>query len=108
VSLPQGSRHIAGAVLGWVFPDWKRRGIVREYSPAPRSLYLGWPWGPQRPKHDLARYKLPYSLSSALMLNFLGCLHLTPEGAFSMEWATPQHEEIDLNCEVSSYANAEL
>src|SRR5215470_19973716 len=26
----------------------------------------------------------------------------------SMEWVTPQHEEIDLNCEVSSYANAEL
>jgi len=25
-----------------------------------------------------------------------------------MEWATPQHESIDLNCEVSSYANAEL
>jgi hypothetical protein len=25
-----------------------------------------------------------------------------------MEWVTPQHEEIDLNCEVSSYANAEL
>jgi len=25
-----------------------------------------------------------------------------------MEWTTPQHEEIDLNCEVSSYANAEL
>jgi hypothetical protein len=26
----------------------------------------------------------------------------------SMEWTTPQHEEIDLNCEISSYANAEL
>jgi len=30
------------------------------------------------------------------------------EGAMAMEWVTPQHEEIDLNCEVSSYANAEL
>ena len=30
------------------------------------------------------------------------------EGALAMEWVTPQHEEIDLNCEVSSYANAEL
>lgn len=29
-------------------------------------------------------------------------------GATHMEWTTPQHEEIDLNCEVSSYANAEL
>jgi hypothetical protein len=25
-----------------------------------------------------------------------------------MEWVTPDHEEIELNCEVSSYANAEL
>jgi hypothetical protein len=25
-----------------------------------------------------------------------------------MEWVTPQHEEIDLNCEINSYANAEL
>jgi len=30
------------------------------------------------------------------------------EGASLMEWVTPQHEEIDLNCEISSYANAEL
>ncbi len=30
------------------------------------------------------------------------------QGAFPMEWTTPQHEEIDLNCEISSYANAEL
>lgn len=25
-----------------------------------------------------------------------------------MEWVTPQHESVDLYCEVSSYANAEL
>jgi hypothetical protein len=25
-----------------------------------------------------------------------------------MEWVTPQHEEVNLNCEISSYANAEL
>jgi hypothetical protein len=30
------------------------------------------------------------------------------QGASTMEWVAPQHEEIDLNCEVSSYANAEL
>ena len=35
-------------------------------------------------------------------------MDLTPKGASAMEWVTPQHEEIDLNCEVSSYANAEL
>jgi hypothetical protein len=32
----------------------------------------------------------------------------SPQGALLMEWVTPQHEEIDLNCEISSYANAEL
>jgi len=25
-----------------------------------------------------------------------------------MDWTTPQHEEIALNCEISSYASAEL
>jgi len=40
--------------------------------------------------------------------SFLVLLHLTPKGASTMEWVTPQHEEVDLNCEVSSYANAEL
>jgi hypothetical protein len=35
-------------------------------------------------------------------------LNLTSEEPLTMEWTTPQHEEIDLNCEVSSYANAEL
>jgi hypothetical protein len=29
-------------------------------------------------------------------------------GASTMEWTTPKHEEIDMNCEISSYANAEL
>ena len=29
-------------------------------------------------------------------------------GGTTMEWTTPQHEEICLSCEVSSYANAEL
>jgi hypothetical protein len=30
------------------------------------------------------------------------------QGVLPMEWTTPKHEEIDLNCEVSSYANAEI
>src|SRR5207248_1729537 len=30
------------------------------------------------------------------------------QGVSIMEWVAPQHEEINLNCEVSSYANAEL
>ena len=29
-------------------------------------------------------------------------------GADDMEWVTPEHEVINLNCEVSSYENAEL
>ena len=37
-----------------------------------------------------------------------GTLKATVREPTSMEWVTPQHEEIDLNCEVSSYANAEL
>src|ERR1700745_1891617 len=37
----------------------------------------------------------------------LRCLNCQ-QGALPMEWTTPQHEEIDLNCEISSYANAEL
>jgi hypothetical protein len=37
---------------------------------------------------------------------FVGCSkHKEPQ---AMEWTTPKHEEIDLNCEISSYANAEL
>ena len=30
------------------------------------------------------------------------------EGEARMEWVTPGHEEVDLSCEVSGYANAEL
>jgi hypothetical protein len=44
---------------------------------------------------------LPAMLCFRLSLNSL-------KGAPLMEWVTPQHEEIDLNCEISSYANAEL
>ena len=32
----------------------------------------------------------------------------TNQGVIPMEWTTPKHEEIDLNCEISSYANAEI
>jgi hypothetical protein len=49
-----------------------------------------------------------YSLLTRLVL-FCPCRYEHfPEGAKLMEWTTPKHEEIDLNCEVSSYANAEL
>jgi hypothetical protein len=42
------------------------------------------------------------------VLIFLGPRDLGSKGALTMEWVTPQHEEIELNCEISSYANAEL
>jgi hypothetical protein len=42
------------------------------------------------------------------MLCFFVTVYSTPKGALTMEWVTPQHEEVDLNCEISSYANAEL
>jgi hypothetical protein len=29
-------------------------------------------------------------------------------GRIIMEWTTPQHEEVELNCEISAYASAEL
>lgn len=49
------------------------------------------------------------TLSFPLALCYFSCvLELDFQGAARMEWTTPQHEEIELNCEVSSYANAEL
>jgi len=57
--------------------------------------------------------KLPFSIPGPRSgqipcYSFRVVMDLTPKGASAMEWVTPQHEEIDLNCEVSSYANAEL
>ena len=43
------------------------------------------------------------------MLLSLSCgFDLAIKGVRTMEWVTPQHEEVNLNCEISSYANAEL
>jgi hypothetical protein len=52
----------------------------------------------------------PYSLLRFRVITWTrsASLFIRLEGAIIMEWVTPQHEEIDLNCEVSSYANAEL
>jgi len=49
---------------------------------------------------------IPFRFNPCYSFSVFG--HSTPKGAIIMEWVTPQHEEIDLNCEVSSYANAEL
>src|SRR6266550_7607552 len=53
-----------------------------------------------------SNFPIPFKLIPCYAFYVL--LHLTPKGAWTMEWITPQHEEIDLHCEVSSYANAEL
>jgi len=49
----------------------------------------------------------PSAISYAIFLKSQQTAFQTKEPA-SMEWTTPQHEGIDLNCEVSSYSNAEL
>ena len=57
-------------------------------------------------RYAFAKSHISFNLISCY--TFYVIVHLTPKGASTMEWVTPQHEEIDLNCEVSSYANAEL
>jgi len=70
-----------------------------EFGPgAPVAATLRTDWGRQ----------IPISFNPISCYAFYVLGHLTPKGALTMEWVTPQHEEIDLNCEVSSYANAEL
>jgi len=54
----------------------------------------------------LFHFPIPFFRLSCYAL--LVVISQTPKGALFMEWTTPQHEEIDLNCEVTSYANAEL
>jgi hypothetical protein len=49
---------------------------------------------------------VPFRASACYSLFVQHCINLRRD--LIMEWTTPQHEEIDLNCEVSSYANAEL
>jgi hypothetical protein len=56
----------------------------------------------------VARRK-PVALYSPNYADVFGAMFLGYNlGGTTMEWTTPQHEVVDLNCEVSSYANAEL
>ena len=80
-----------------------------------RWIFPVWPSfaGPHRPlfctNHGPSQIQSrPHSFQTVSVLFFTGCWQMTPKGALTMEWVTPQHEQIDLNCEVSSYANAEL
>ena len=51
--------------------------------------------------------RVPFSVSACYSFRGITILFLI-QRSVTMEWTTPQHEEIDLNCEISSYANAEL
>ena len=58
------------------------------------------PRAPEAPFHlFLARGMIPWSLVGEVR---------EAKGEARMEWVTPGHEEVDLSCEVSGYANAEL
>jgi hypothetical protein len=69
--------------------------------------------GPRRPlshPQELSTgVKNSHLLSLSLVLEcFCGTSFKPTKEISTMEWTTPQHEEICLNCEISSYANAEL
>ena len=71
-------------------------GVAPEFVPI--SLQTPGPT-PNRP---------PYSFVWKPMIFLGGRFELESTRSLTMEWVTPRHEEVDLNCEVSSYANAEL
>jgi hypothetical protein len=64
------------------------------------------PLTPHGVRRSLSHFPIP--LFGLSCYNLLVLILQTSKGALFMEWTTPQHEQIDLNCEVSSYANAEL
>jgi hypothetical protein len=77
----------------WFFP--RRVSTLRRLSP-PRSL------------HSYFVLRFPLSVVCAIFRVLQFFIRVCYEEPLVMEWTTPQHEEIDLNCEISSYANAEL
>jgi hypothetical protein len=81
-------------VGSWAFPVLIRAGSFSiEASPTLRFL------------PDSGLFLFPSPILYAMV--WVSRLDLNPRSG-PMEWTTPQHEEIDLNCEISSYANAEL
>jgi len=67
-------------------------------------------WRPQRlARRRALRITFPAPNRISLPLpSVLSWCRSTNSRSLTMEWTTPQHEEIDLNCEISSYANAEI
>jgi hypothetical protein len=87
--------------LGPPFSGLGHAAIARN-APLPLSIPSRVVFGPS----GHANSPIPFNLIPCYP--FSVAVHLTPKGASNMEWVTPQHEEINLSCEVSSYANAEL
>ena len=74
----------------------------------PRCVHI--PSAPRRePCLEIEKIFAPFG-GDAMLPRFvtIASAGYPPKGVCTMEWVTPQHEEIDLNCEVSSYANSEL
>jgi hypothetical protein len=55
---------------------------------------------------DTSRYSIDLVIRSCYA--GLARVLILPNGVRTMEWVTPQHEEVNLSCEISSYANVEL
>ncbi len=85
------------------FQPWQPPQLAGKAAFFP-SMVLALALNPLRFEH----FNSPIPFNQIPCYSFRVVMHLTPKGASAMEWVTPQHEEIDLNCEVSSYANAEL
>ena len=75
----------------------RRSNEIRQDLLTPRALTLSL---------SKARTASHLYICPRLVLCFLCCTQALKEP--TMEWTAPKHEEIDLNCEISSYANAEL
>jgi hypothetical protein len=73
------------------------------HGPSQRSAIIGWTPGVfnRRKFGDCFVFRFRAKVTQWLRVLF-------NKGELTMEWTTPQHEEICLSCEISSYANAEL
>jgi hypothetical protein len=94
VRLQSSSPEVARAFP--VYPEEREEHLPAK--PKPQQVSNHHPVDPNNFRHSLPRQPMV----------FLICNNVPDFKEPTMEWTTPQHEEIDLNCEISSYANAEL
>ena len=99
-------RPISSAIPGVPELPW-RLPLVVPFPARPAVLGSAWRWPRARrcPRDQIGT--MPSGPAIIRGGAVLSCLAISKELS-AMEWVTPQHEPIDLNCEVSSYANAEL